>query len=258
MPYIKNRTAYRRPTASRFQKRWYVDAQVPKAIPFIGGASFKAGSGTLTKRSIQNIIRNSVLENKQKISIDTGTLMTHNTQYTFNPLGNIPIGSGDASRVSDNVHVKSINVRTQFQSLGIKETLLRVTWLKTTAEYLSGSDATTSGLGSSEMYLNGTTQLGQAILDTDKVTVLSDVTHRITHTTTNALGVAEPKQYFFDHSCPLPSGGTKMVYKTGTSNYSRDKNLYMVISSWSFGDTSGVTQHGTFASDVVVNFVDGQ
>lgn len=257
MVYSKAKTYSKRPTASRFSKRWYVDAQVPKAVPFIGGASFKAGSGNLTKRSIQNIIRNSVLENKQKICIDTGTLMTHNTQYTFNPLGNIPIGTGDASRVSDVIHVKNIKVRTQFQSLGIKETLLRVTWLKTNAEYLSGSDATASGLGSSEVYLNGATQLAQSILDSDKVTVLSDQIHRITHTTTNALGAAEPKQYFFDHTCPLPAGGMRMIYKSGTSNYSRDKNLYMVISSWSFGDTSGVTQHGTFASDVVINFCDG-
>ena len=40
----------RRRPASRLSKRWYIDAAVPKAVPFIGGATFKAGSGSLTKQ----------------------------------------------------------------------------------------------------------------------------------------------------------------------------------------------------------------
>jgi len=250
---------YRKP-ATRFNKRWYVDASIPKQLPFIGGASFKAGSGTLSKREIQSYIRNTVLENKQKIFIDSGHgAATHNTMYTWNPLSNIPIGTGDASRLSDNIHVKSIRARVQFQSISANQSVIRFIWLKSNAEYGSGSDTFVSGLGSSQVFLNGTSQLGQAVVDLDKVTVLKDVTYRVdTGVSDSIVGGSFKGQQVVDISCPLPASGMKMVYNSATSNYARDKNLYLIVLTWSFGATSGVTQLAGFALDAVVNFVDGQ
>lgn len=57
MAYSRKTYTRRPATKARLSKRWYVDASIPKSMPFIGGSSFKAGSGSLSKRSLQTLIR---------------------------------------------------------------------------------------------------------------------------------------------------------------------------------------------------------
>ena len=96
-------------------KRWYFDASLSKSIPFVGGSSLRMGSGALTKRSITQAVRAQVIrtqENKQKI-VNSGASsgMTHSTIYTFNPLGNIPIQTGQNGRIGSEIFIKNIILR---------------------------------------------------------------------------------------------------------------------------------------------------
>lgn len=260
MPYYPKTNYSRRPvTKSRgLNRRWYVDATVPKGVPFIGGSSFKAGSGTLTKRSIQNLVRNTLLENKQKLAIDRGEIsMTHNTLYTFNPFGNIPISTGDNSRVSDTIHVKSVKISGTINTLNFaaKDTdvIARFLWIKHDAEYLSGSSLFSAGLGSSELFLEGTSTMLHGIIDSDRCTVLADKTFRMPHYISS---IAHQQKFDFD--MPIGASGIKMQYKTPTSNYGKTYNYYLVGMVAAYGKVSGVTVIGGVVFDSVVNFVDSQ
>lgn len=232
----------------------YVDANIPKSVPFVGGSSFRDGSGTLTKRSLMKIIESQV-ENKQKIinfNVGSTTGLLHNTVYTFNPFGNIPIGSGANSRIGSSINVRGLRMSISLSNTGgasiDKERYFRVMVVSHEATYLSGSDVFGSGLGSTELFLQGANEMLFGIPDTHKVTVLYDQRFKVMNTIAATTSI-----------CPLDLEvlkGKKMDYSTPTSSYSNHKNYYVVlIPSLPYG-TSGVSVVGRVDFESVVDFTD--
>ena len=168
-------------------KRWYLDATIGKSVPIVGGTSLKAGSGTLQKRSLlSKTVKQAVVamqDNKQKIITGGGTSsMTHNTIYTLNPLGNIPIGAGANSRVGSEIYVKNIILRLMISNRTAaasatgrdSATMFRVMWVKIDQDYLSGSDSLSTGVGSTDVFVQASNYLALSAVDYNRAEVLDD------------------------------------------------------------------------------------
>jgi hypothetical protein len=190
--------------------------------------------------------------------IDTGSAsMTHNTLYTFNPFGNIPIGTGDGSRISDTIHIKSVKLRGEVNNYNFvakdADVFVRLMWVKMDSEYLSGSDTLSAGVGSTDIFVNGTTSMLHGILDNDKCTVLADKTIKLTPQSTSVSSVQ-----MLEFDMPITSSGIKMQFKTLTSNYGKAWNYYFVAVPYSYPKTGGITVLSGLIFDSIVNFVDTQ
>lgn len=252
-------TNYRKPQAfkkpSRLGKRWYVDAQIPKAMPFIGGASFRAGSGSLTKRSLINSIKNELIETKQKIIIGNTVGLTHNTIYTINPLGNIPIGTGSASRIGQTINVKSVRMTFELNNgssgNAFCPTYFRVLCLKSRGQFQQSVDTLASGLGSTDIFEAGSSNLLYSRVDFNKVNLLSDKVIKCVPTNTTGTLTID------SHLVPCDEIALgKMDYLTPTSNYGKTMNLYVVVIGFYPGGVSGVSVTGNATYEGVVTFTD--
>jgi hypothetical protein len=243
---------FRAPTKNKFQKRWYFDAQVPKAIPFVGGSSLRMGSGNLTKRSITTMIRNSG-ENKQKIvAAQNTTNMTHNTLYTFNPFGNIPIVNGVNGRSGAAVYIKSwkmdllfTNISTAFPS---GDTHFRVMVVNMDSQYQSGSDTLASGAGSSDIFVQGSSYLINAHVDNNRCSVLYD---KLVTLSPNFGTNQVQKQLTLD----LCKGKT-CKYLSPTSNYLLGKNTYLIIIPYNCLGVGGTSVLGSIQAESLLDFTD--
>jgi len=241
---------------SRFAKRWYIDASIPKSVPFIGGSSLRAGSGTLNKRSLNAIVKRELSNNlslkKKVINITSLDNFKHNTLYTFNPLGNITIGTGENARLSTDIHVKKIQVSMRITNRTdlappflCSATHIRMMWVRSENDVLASSDTFASGLGTSSLFVDGQNDPMLSTLDKDKLTVLSDTIYEIPASPIfydTALATAKPtissKVIHFD--CPQKEFGFK--YQTLTSGYSAvNKNVYLVLCPYIEGATTGDT-----------------
>ena len=236
---------------SKKAKRWYVDAQIPKSVPFVGGSSFKAGSGTLSKRSLTNLIKRTG-EAKQKLVVGGAVpAMLQNTLYTFNPLGNIAIGTGTINRIGSSIFIKSFDIRMTLSlngaTSGLETTHFRILCVKIDQEYLTGSDAMSAGVGSTDLFVNGSNQMINAHIDPNKATVLYDEVHRVGGETQLNSQFLSIKGLIKDKS---------IRYATPTSNYSNFGNYYLVIAPYTVGKTSGVTIVGDVRFETQVNFTD--
>ena len=259
MVYYKKKTNVSYP--SRLSKRWYVDASIPKSIPFVGGTSFRAGSGTLNKRSLTSLIkREARLTNivKYKASAPQSVGLLAGTWHTLNPLGNIPQAIGDVSRIGTDIFVKSIKLK----SICYSNTALvgqpsnapvhfRVIWLRSTVNVLQSSDAFGSGLGNADLILQGNSAPITSILDMDKITLLSDTTYTIPQSNIAAGQVSTS----LDLSCPLKNFPYK--YASTTSNYSNaNKNVYCLVTPFIVGDVTGTTTDMTMYYQFATEFTD--
>lgn len=232
-------------------KRWYVNASA--TLPFVGKTSFAAGSG-LAKRSLKNQLQNLLLENKTKLIEQFQTNALHNTIYTLPLLSNIPIGTGDASRLSDRISVKSIRLNMYVsQRATVASTATASFWrvllLRHSAEYGSGSDAWVSGLGSSEIFQSGTTVVGNGIVDYDKCTVLQEKWITLKRSDSAGIDVKHFTMEIFN---------IEQIYNSPTSNYGKQWNYYCVVIPQQDGSTAGTTQVGYIQCNGMVTFVDGK
>jgi hypothetical protein len=261
MAYQRKRT-YRSKPKSRFSKRWYIDASIPKSMPFIGGTTLRAGSGTLTKRSLAAAVKNAARmtdANKNKMAIAFENLV-QGTYYTFNPLGNIPIGTGETARIGADIYVDHISIKAIVHSNptlpGAKQDLpvhFRVMWVRSTQAVASGSDTFISGLGASSLNVESTTEPILAHLDKDKVTVLSDNYYTIP----SPQVTGKANSLTLDLSCPLK--GFPFKYQTATSSFSAtNKNIYCVIVPYIVGGTTGTDIVMTLYSQSWVQFSDSR
>lgn len=246
----------------RFQKRWYVDASIPKAVPFIGGSTFKAGSGSLNKRSLSALVRSearSLEAVKLKATqVNTVTLLD-DTWYTLNPLGNIPIGTGEVNRLSTDIFVKSVKLRMTLTNNSLlapgivnNPVHFRMMWVRTSVPVLASSDLFASGLGNSDLVSQGNDKPLYSIIDTDKVTVLSD-----TIVTVAPYHAAQTISKFVEFDCPLTN--FPFNYSTSTSNFStRNKNLYCLITPKIVGGVSGTTTDASLSYSFCTKFTDSR
>lgn len=244
------KTYTRRPvTKARLSKRWYVDASIPKSMPFIGGSSFKAGSGSLSKRSLQTLIRQNG-EVKQKIvpSGNSASLL-HNTLYTFNPFGNIPIQTGANGRLAQGIFVKDWTMNLLFTNFGGSSapSHYRVLVVNTDTAVLSGSDAFASGLGTNDIFVQGSTLGLMSIPDSNRCSVISDTMVKI------APYITGPTQTPHTVNC---CKNKTVKYLTPTSNYVLGKNTYLVIIPYTHTGTLGTTVIGTLQYESCVTFTD--
>lgn len=263
MPRYSKRS-YQRPSQnSRLKKRWYFDASIPKSVPIIGGSTLRAGSGTLTKRSIDTAIKQAMVKNapaKYKvINIAPFTSYGHNTWYTLNPLGNISVGTGDNSRLSSDIIVKNISLRMTFANLIGQSTQfrsqplhVRVLWVRSENDVLPTNDTFASGLGSSDVLVSGLSDPFHGIIDKDKVTLLSDNIYRIPPATVD--GAITYTQLNLD--CPLKDFTYK--YSAPAASFSSvNKNVYCIMVPYQLSQTGG-TSCVEAQFNAVVSFVDAR
>jgi len=220
----------------RIRKRWYVDASVPKSMPFIGGSSFKAGSGVLRKRSLQTMIRSSGVESHGQKNGASNLLQA--TVQTFNPLGNIPIGTGDINRVGTDIFVKKITFKMDcvLPSSLNTDVYIRLAWVRSTKQVQGGVDSLASGLGVSDLqYSDAITKTGEIHLnplDPEKVTILADKLFLIPMQSNSSSGSFSHR--VLDFPCPITNFPFK--YEGAASNYStKNKNLYLIAIAYANG-----------------------
>lgn len=250
-------TNFRKSAYAPKTKRWYVDASIPKGVPFIGGTSLKAGSGTLSRRSLIAQVKNSLTEKKTKIVSTSTTGYVHNTCYTHAPLANIPIGTGPNSRLGQVIQNVNLNYKMMLGNLNAAVAtqatpiFVRVFVVKSRAQYQSGSDTFGSGIGSTDLFESGTTYFNIAALDTNKVVILYDKIIKLAPT--NTLVTKSNDVQILDINLDLG----KMDYLTPTSNYGKNNNPYICLIPYVVGGTTGVTVCGEIQCEGEVTFHDG-
>lgn len=262
MPRYSKRS-YRRPSQnSRLKKRWYFDASIPKSVPLIGGSSLKMGSGNLSKRSLNSIVKevqlkNAVLKHKVIDTAATATMLA-NTHITHNPLGNIPVGTGENARLSTDIVIKSIIYHftiTPNLANGAPLTnapiFLRFMWVRSETDVLASQDTFGSGLGTSSLYISGFSGTILAPLDKDKVTVLSDTMVKIPQGNQATIN----NTILYKTECPLKDFPFR--YSTPTSAFSVvNKNVYLVVFPYQEGATTGTTNICNYQFTTDIQYVD--
>jgi hypothetical protein len=247
-------------TPSSKAKRWYVDASAN--VPYFGSVGFKAGDGQLNKRSITAMVKREARlteGSKYKTSIQS-QVFNAQTWYTYNPLGNIPIGTGENSRLSTDIFVKSVKMRVlMYNNILLTGGLVgapihvRVVWLRTNVPIAGGVDTFTSGLGNSDLLVQGLTIPLTGVFDRDKVTILSDDTYTVPQSNI----ATTYSSICADISCP--SLNIPFKYGSSTSNYSvLNKNLYCVVSPSIAADVVGTTVELNFQFQSAVEFTDSR
>lgn len=250
MPYLSRRPAQRR---RKYAKRWYVDATIPKRVPFVGGSSFRAGSGTLTKRSLQSFIR-STGEQKQKIIAAVNTVdLKHNTIYTLNPFGNIAIGTGTPNRIGSSIFVKEWSVGMLLTNIaGIQSTSqYRVMVVGIENQHLSGDDTLTAGVGSTSIFVEGSNYMLLSKPDPNRCQVLHDEVVTLPIQDNSTATAIQQKLHHFS-VCK----NKELKFLTPTGNYLHNKNYYMLVMPYIAAGATGTTVVGTCQWQSVVTFTD--
>lgn len=254
---MRYQKTYRRPIArkNRLTKRWYVDASIPKSVPIIGGSSFRAGSGALTKRSlnaVKNMISNGGTTKQKVVNVGLIANFLQDTMYTFNPLGNITIGTGENARIGTDIHVKHINFKIRFNQrtdlvvpyLNAPVTI-RMMWVRTNVQVLASQDTFGSGLGATTLFLDGQNSPILSTLDKDKVTILADTTFNMPITPlafNSATNAVIPTITSKVVEFPCPATDFTFKYQSTTSGYSIvNKNIYLVVVPYLQGTSLGST-----------------
>uniref|UniRef100_UPI0040479B53 hypothetical protein n=1 Tax=Yoonia sp. TaxID=2212373 RepID=UPI0040479B53 len=245
---------YKRSLSSRKQKRWQISATVGKSVPFIGGSSFRAGSGH-QKRSldthIKNVVRSQVLEPKVFHLDDTySPTLLHNTIYTYNIMKDITIGTNDNQREGDYVHFKKAHYQCQFfgATAGSSDRLhLRYMVVKSKiADTTSG--IVSSHLGATDIFYATADNLLLAHWSPRECTVILD------NTITTSPAYANQKiskQFVIDLDLP------KFVYEEA-SLVGKFYNYYLVFIPYQDRASAGVTAVGDLVINGLTGFTDGK
>lgn len=230
-------------------KRWYIDASLPKSVPFIGGSSFKAGSGTMVKRMVQNELKKTQETKINKVSYQSSVL-TMNTLYCIAPIQDIAVGTAVNQRVGNQISVKHMRYRVSLNNATLTQVKFRLitVWIPHNTTISSGTFA--GAIGTTELFYT---------TGSDNGIIFSLYNNKLPHTvicdkiiTVNADYSGQSKTITKNFDCPI---NKKITYKP-SSTLLTDWNLYTVVIPYSPGATPAVTQIGYINIDSITTFTD--
>jgi len=217
-----NRKIYRN---QRKNKRWYIDASLPKSVPFVGGSSFRAGSGN--RRSIQAVVKRQALkseETKKQVFSPTNLSAYHGTLYTTQ-LNNIPQGTNIGSRSGDAVYYCGINLKFQIYS-PLPNSLWRLFVVQHRDSFPGVSGVWGTGIGASQLFRNSDIS-PWSMTNNDDVKILCKKTFKMDQQfsgeTINRIGFM---------NCKLMK---KFQFRSGQQTEGEYYNYYLVILPYSEG-----------------------
>lgn len=251
----RNTRPRKAPPARRHRKRWYVDASIPKSVPFIGGSSFKAGSGTLQKRSMERIARsvlNQQKETKQLVTSNSQSLV-HDTIYTWAPTQNLVLGFAASQREGDSIYLRKIKVRGRIElpsTIAQGQYRMMALWLPAERTAASTSNPLVpSGVGSSEIFLPSVHPLYSRFIN-NKLNSKVICEKRINISPQTA---GNAKSVTFNLDC---SFFRKMQFKSPGGTLFKDEQLYFVLMGQTPNGTAGTTNIGIVHFDFLVTYND--
>jgi len=247
-----NRQTYNAKTQNkRFKTKWYFNGSAPTPI---GRARIGFGSGAdpIAAKAVKSVmsktIRDSVRKHevdKWKVSALGATDINGAIVYTLNVLGNIPIGTGESSRLATDIFVKSahlcLSLRTNPAITGggalLQSVQYRLMWIRHEADHGAGSDIfATARLGVGDIFVENTPIPFFGRADNDRCTVLSDEYGRVD---VGNAGTTIPNSKLINSYAPIGKG-FPFQYQATSSGYSaKNKNLYCVLIAYINGDDSG-------------------
>lgn len=246
------RRGTRKPARRGIKKRWYVDASLPKSVPIIGGASFRAGSG-LIKRMVKREVQNQE-ESKYLIFSGSSQTLTHDNVTTVAPWQTAPLqGVAVNQRVGTDIYVKNILLSMNILNIAGVFAKIRVlgVWLDkqiplTPAVGLLHGPA----VGVNDLFFTTTLGYTHGLIN-NKLdhTIICDKTYTIKPDYTG-----EVKNQLIRVNCPI---NKKVVY-TGVAapQFFKDKQLYFVFIPYTPNGTVGTTQVLQVSTDVMMTYKD--
>lgn len=240
----------------RLNKRWYIDATIGKNVPIIGGSGFKAGTGTLTKRSldthIKKVVKRSVLEPKlYRSGLLTASGVNHNAIYTHNLLSGIVQGDDEENRTGDSIGIKSCRINMQYFGLGtglINTQHVRVMVVKSKV-----ANATTgiisAALGTTDIFWDSPAELMTAMVCYNQCSVLMDKTFKL-----NPTFSGQRTDFVTSFNVDLPS-----TFKYSEANGALGKfyNYYLVVIPYQ-SRAQPTDAIGDFIINTAISFVDSK
>jgi len=225
-------------TLTRKEKRWFAAASG-------WGLELEMGSGTLShgKRSTIPLAPSVKVFVQQNL---TQSPLTHNTIYSSNITAQIAQGTAATNRIGDSIHLDAISIRGVFDTSGNATqagVLFRALLVLSTNTSTSGAFGGT--IGASGLWY-GSANNSVSHPNTHVAKVLCDETFTIIPTTSSATVIP------LTLSCPM---NIPFLYQTG-STLGQAANLFIVITSIIVGGSTGTTQTGNFACEVLTAFTD--
>lgn len=241
------------------KKRWYFNTKLSKNIPFVGGSKIGFGTSKPYKkryryykknsfnRKVKRAVNDLVIEPRHKL-ISQYVNLTRDTWWTQNPLGNISQGTAFNQRSGDKIHLDAIKARIHIHCpASVENTNVRLMAVWHDNEYFSGTDPWGSALGNTDLCFPGGINQLTSLIDSKKVTVISDKTFNIK----NNYSTHKP-DLFLNFTMKL---NKDFVYKTA-SNYGKYKNLYFVALAFAEDGVTGTTVQAVLNSSFDVIFKD--
>lgn len=207
----------------RYRKRWYVDARVGKGVPFIGGTGIVAGSGRRgnQKRALAKYVKRQVVKQEETKELVTQTKtsgLTHCTLYTLQ-LNSIPQGTAGNQRIGDSVFYCGFNIKAHITA-SVSNSLWRIYVVKVRESYPSTVGTLTSGIGSSQMFRNGSVD-PDSYINTDNVTILCSKTLKADQQFSGETIVREMRM-----NCRMMK---RFQFRTGQQSEGEYSNYYLVV-----------------------------
>lgn len=249
MPY--KRRNVRKVNRRRKAKRWYVDASIPKSVPFIGGSSFKAGSGTLQKMVKRAILNQE--ESKFLVFANSATTLLHDTFYTAAPWQLGPLqGTAVNQRVGSDIFLKSLVLNANLTNVGGVFAKVRFigVWADKQLNVAPAAGQIFTSSGAPDLFFTSSTGYTQGLINNklDHV-IICDRTYTIKPDYSG-----EIKSQKVQVSCPI----NKRVTYGGISApmYFKDKQLYFVLIPYTPGGNVGTTQVINMTADLLMTYKD--
>lgn len=245
---------YRRRPAGRKTKRWYVDASVPKGVPFVGGSRFQAGSGF--QRRMVKVARREIARQEEVKQLQFGLFrdtLIHNTIYTIAPTQALMKGVDGNQRTGDQVFMKHIAMKFAIGNysvgnVGTGQVKYRVMGLWLDKQLTSANPSTTlwSGVGSTDVFHNSASVVNAMINNKLGHKVICDRVYTVTPSTEGNKVI----QVKLD--CPI---NRKVTY-TSNGVYFKDEQLYFLVIPWATVPTPTTNYAGQILIDGLVTYRD--
>lgn len=251
--------------------KWYFEGEAPKLTypgGSIGGGKIGFGDGQKYKaqsfnKQLKKIVNKTIHKSQDIKSIWNGSTVTSITNerwQVLNPLSNIPIGTGDNARLSQDIRVKKITLRVTLESVvagaPISPVTFRVIWIRNNLLVGSGSSVFNYSTITSSQIMREGQGTGSPIhesLDPSKCTVLSDKIFTVQPKIASSIATTG----LVDISCPLED--FPFTYSSLTSNYSvKNKNIYCLITTYCPTSIGGTTNDGRVAYAWGIEFSDSE
>jgi len=204
------------------------------------GVAFQVGSGEPPKHK-----RSLPVPNTQKfLSTAVNCNMTHNTLYTFNPLGVITQGVQGYQRVGSGINLKGISFRF-FADSGTVSALLRVMIVASEAQFSMTNFG--SGLGTSNLFFAGLASPIISHVDSRLAKVICDTTYELKPPV-----AGQPDEIARTLDCQLE---TSFAYQSG-SVYGEAANIYIVVCAVAVSGVTGTTAVVNIYGEVLTSWSD--